>query len=135
MQPHINTISLGVSDLARAVAFYRDGLGLPLHSEVAGVAQFGLRGAQLMLVARDEMVKAAGVFDLGVAGSFGGFILTHSVATQPEVEQLLGAAARAGANVIKPATDTASGGTQGFFSDPDGFIWEIRWEPGQSAAQ
>ena len=133
MKPHISTISLGVSVLARAIAFYRDGLGLPLESETSGAASFALRGAHLLLVTRDEMVKDAGVFDLGVAGSFGGFVLEHYVATQPEVEELLRAAHDAGANIIKPATDTASGGTRGYFSDPDGFVWEIVWEPNANA--
>ena len=135
MKPHISTITLGVSVLARAVAFYRDGLGLPLESEAPGAASFALRGAHLLLVARDEMVKDAGVFDLGVAGSFGGFVLEHYVATQPEAEALLRDAGAAGATLIKPATDTASGGTHGYFSDPDGFVWEIAWEPGLNSAQ
>lgn len=130
MQPHISTITLGVSVLTRAVAFYRDGLKLPIESEAPGAASFALRGAHLLLVAREEMVVDAGVFDLGVAGSFGGFILEHYVATQPEVEDLLRAASRAGAKIIKPATDTESGGTHGYFADPDGFVWEIAWEPG-----
>lgn len=76
------------------------------------------------------MVKDAGVFDLGVAGSFGGFILEHYVANQTEVEELLRVAHNAGATIIKPATDTATGGTHSYFSDPDGFVWEIAWEPG-----
>lgn len=134
MKPHISTITLGVSLLTRSVAFYRDGLGLPLESAAPGAASFALRGAHLLLVARDEMVKDAGVFDLGVAGSFGGFILEHTVATQPEVEDLLRAAHNAGANIIKPATDTDSGGTHGYFADPDGFVWEIAWEPGLNTA-
>lgn len=130
MKPHISTIVLGVSVLARSVAFYRDGLGLPLESEAPGVVSFALGGAHLRLVMRDEIVKEAGVFDLGVAGSFGGFILEHRVETQPEVETLLNAARGAGANIVKLASDTASGGTHGFFADPDGFVWEIAWEPG-----
>lgn len=129
MKPHISTITLGVSTLARSVAFYRDGLGLSLQIEAPGAASFALRGAHLLLVAREEMVKDTGVFDLGVAGSFGGFMLEHYVETQPEVEDILRAANNAGANIIKPATDTTSGGTHGFFADPDGFVWEIAWEP------
>ena len=129
MKPHISTITLGVSNLPRSVSFYRDGLGLPLESEAPGAASFALRGAHLLLVAREEMVKDAGVFDLGVAGSFGGFVLEHYVATQTEVEAVLRAAQIAGANIIKPATDTDSGGTSGYFADSDGFVWEIAWEP------
>ena len=133
MKPHISTITLGVSALTRAVAFYRDGLKLPLESEAPGAASFALRGARLLLVARDEMVAQSGVFDLGVAGSFGGFVLEHSVETQPEVEDLLRAASNAGAKIIKPATDSASGGTHGYFADPDGFVWKITWEPAINA--
>ena len=135
MKPHISTITLGVANLGRAVAFYRDGLRLPLENEAPGAASFDLRGARLLLVTRDEMVKEAGVFDLGVAGSFGGFVLEHSVATQPEVEELLRAAHNAGANIIKAATDTNTGGTHGYFSDTDGFVWEIAWEPGRNPTE
>lgn len=135
MKPHISTITLGVANLPRAVTFYRDGLKLPLENEAPGAALFALHGAHLLLVTRDEMVKDAGVFDLGVAGSFGGFVLKHYVATQPEVEELLRAAKDAGADIIKAATDTATGGTHGYFSDPDGFVWEIAWESGLNSTQ
>jgi len=57
------------------------------------------------------------------------FTIGHNVARREEVDQSLEAAARAGAEVIKPAQDTFYGGYAGYFRDPDGRLWEVVWNP------
>jgi len=49
------------------------------------------------------------------------------VRTSGEVDDVLAAAARAGAEIIKPADDTEWGGYSGYFADPDGHVWEVAW--------
>ncbi|MEW6268542.1 MAG: VOC family protein [Thermodesulfobacteriota bacterium] len=127
MEPRITLITLGVADLARAVRFYRDGLGLPQHPSPDTVAFFATRGTWLSLFPRDALAADAGV---GAAGSgFAGFSLAHNVRTPGEVEQVLAQAVAAGATLVKPAQKAAWGGHHGYFADPDGFLWEVAWNP------
>lgn len=127
MKPHISLITLGVSDLARSTTFYRDGLGLPTEGDFEGVTFFKLRGTWLSLFAREELAKDAGVMDGG--SGFGGFTLAHNVGSPQEVAAILEQAKKAGAKILKPAQDAFWGGHHGFFADPDGFVWEVAWNP------
>jgi hypothetical protein len=121
-------ITLGVTDLQRSIAFYRDGLGFPLRSEHDNeVAFFDLPGSWLALYLRDELAKDAGV---DAAGSgFRAFALAHNVESRDDVDAFLAQAASAGATITKPAVDASWGGYTGYFADPDGFLWEVAWNP------
>ncbi len=127
MKPHISLITLGVSDLARSTAFYRDGLGLPTEGDFEGVTFFKLRGTWLSLFPREELVKDAGLTDEG--RGFGSFTIAHNVSSPEEVGAVLEQAQKSGAKIIKPAQDAFWGGHHGFFADPDGFVWEVAWNP------
>ncbi len=126
MQPYISMITLGVSDLERSTQFYRDGLGFPTQGDFEGVTFFRLRGAWLSLFPRDELNRDA---NAATAPGVGGFTLAHNVKDKAEVEAVLEVAQRAGARILKPAQDAFWGGYHGFFADPDGFVWEIAWNP------
>ncbi|HMP77063.1 MAG TPA: VOC family protein [Kiritimatiellia bacterium] len=128
MKPKISLITLGVEDLARATAFYRDGLGLPMHGNHPGVAFFALEGTWLGLYPRKDLARDALVDERG--SGFRGFTLAHNVSSREAVDQVLDAAQRAGAAIVKPAADTDWGGYAGYFKDPDGFLWEVAWNPG-----
>ena len=70
--------------------------------------------------------------DVGVAAEgqgFSGVTLAHNVRTQEEVDVLLDVAVAAGATLVKPAQDAFWGGYSGYFADPDGYLWEIAWNP------
>ena len=132
MKPHISLITLGVADLARSTAFYRDGLGLPTHGDFDGVTFFKLRGAWLSLFPRDEMVADASLeaaSTSSTSGGFAGFTLAHNVASPEEVAEVLEQARAAGAKILKPAQRAFWGGHHGYFADPDGFVWEVAWNP------
>ncbi len=134
MEPRISLITLGVSDLERSVAFYRDGLGLPTDGiigqefEHGAVAFFPLAGGlRLALWAQADLA-----FDTGIAAapvSPTSFALAHNVRERGEVDAVMAAAERAGAKVVKPAQDTFYGGYAGYFQDPDGHLWEVAWNP------
>ncbi len=127
MEPRISLITLGVSDLDRAIAFYRNGLGLPLRPGSEGVAFFETRGTWLALFPRQALAEDARVE--GGGSGFPGFSLAHNVRTAAEVDEVLRVAAAAGAKVVKPAAATDWGGYSGYFADPDGFLWEVAWNP------
>ena len=127
MEPRISLVTLGVADLERSIRFYRDGLGLPLRPGPEGVAFFETRGTWLGLFPRENLAEDAQVAAAGEG--FRGFSLAHNVRTREEVDAVLVAAERAGAKIMKPAADTFWGGYSGYFADPDGFLWEVAWNP------
>lgn len=127
MEPRISLITLGVSDLERSLRFYRDGLGLPTTwSADKGVIFFQTRGTTLALYPRDELAKDVSPALAGAPPArFSGITLAHNVRTRAEVDQVLEQARSAGAKIEKPAAETFWGGYAGYFSDPDGHLWEI----------
>ena len=60
---------------------------------------------------------------------FRGFTLAHNVASIEEVDQILQQAVDAGATLVKPGQKVFWGGHSGYFADPDGFLWEVAWNP------
>ena len=127
MQPRISMITLGVSDLKRSVAFYRDGLGFPTVDSPDGVAFFDLNGSWLSLFGRDALALDATVSPVG--DGFAGFTLSHNVRTETAVDEVLAEAVSAGGKLVKPAQKVEWGGYSGYFADPDGFLWEVAHNP------
>jgi catechol 2,3-dioxygenase-like lactoylglutathione lyase family enzyme len=127
MNPRISMITLGVSDLERSVRFYRDGLGLPQMESPPTVAFFTLNGTWLGLYGHDALADDAQVSPKG--GGFTGFSLAHNVNSEAEVDALLQEAVDAGATLVKPGQAVFWGGYSGYFSDPDGFLWEVAYNP------
>jgi catechol 2,3-dioxygenase-like lactoylglutathione lyase family enzyme len=128
VKPRISLITLGVSDLDRSRSFYAQGLGLPLRPESnETVAFFATQGTLLAVWPRSELANDAGV---AVEGSgFQGFSLAHNVGSKPEVDEVIATAVAAGGKQVKPPQDTFWGGYAGYFADPDGFLWEVAWNP------
>ena len=134
MKPRISFITLGVDDLDRALAFYRDGLGLPTKGivgqqyEHGAVVFFELQpGLTLALWPRASLAH-----DVGLPVSARGatnFALAHNVRTRGEVDTVMAQARAAGAMIVKEAQETFYGGYAGYFQDPDGHLWEIAWNP------
>ncbi|HEY4429283.1 MAG TPA: VOC family protein [Solirubrobacteraceae bacterium] len=140
MEAHVNVITLAVDDLDRALAFYRDGLGLETpgvvgteftgdDSNPAGaIAMFHLEGGlMLALYPRTELAKDARV-PLGPPKT-GEFSIGQLVAGKEEVDALLAQARAAGASVTDEAHERAWGIYSGYFRDLDGHLWEIIWNP------
>jgi len=127
MEPRITLITLGVSDLERSIRFYRDGLGLPILDGPDGIAFFETLGTRLSLYLRESLAEDATVPAEG--SGFQGFALAHNVRTTEEVDQVLAQAVEAGARLLKPGQKVFWGGYSGYFADPDGFLWEVAWNP------
>lgn len=129
MKPKISLITLGVRDLDRMLAFYRDGLGLPLHNYKPGddMVMFRLEGTWLGLFPRDELAKDATV---SVEGSgFSGVAIAHNEPSKEGVDAVFAEALAAGATVVKWPEDVFWGGYSGYFADPEGNLWEVAFNP------
>ena len=145
MEKRIHVITLAVGDLERALAFYRDGLGLPTtgvtgtafagddENPAGDVVMFNLDGGLIFaLYPRSELAKDAEV--PLEAPSTGAFSIGHVVPTREDVDALLARAVAAGATSTGPAHDRPWGIYSGYFRDPDGHLWEIIWNPGLAPA-
>ena len=140
MNRGIDVITLAVADLERSLAFYRAALGLETSGIVAtefegdelnaagAVVMFELEGGlTLALYPRTELAKDAGI-PLQPPGS-GAFSVGRLVAERRDVDDLLAKAAAAGGSVIGEPRDRPWGIYSGYFSDPDGHLWEIIHNP------
>jgi len=134
MKPRITLLTIGVDDLGKALAFYRDGLGFPTKGivgtefEHGAVAFFDLsNGLVLAIWPRKDIAHEAKV-SLGPK-SASEFSIGHNVRTRNEVDSVLTEARKAGATVTDPAHETFWGGYAGSFQDPDGHLWEVAWNP------
>ncbi len=119
-------ITLGVSDMDRAVAFY-EALGFPRLDSPPDVAFFSLNGSWLGLYGREALAEDATVPAEG--SGFNGFALAHNVRSNAEVDRVLAEAVAAGARLVKPGQKVFWGGYSGYFSDPDGYLWEVAYNP------
>jgi catechol 2,3-dioxygenase-like lactoylglutathione lyase family enzyme len=140
VQPRITVLTLGVDDLPRAVAFYRDGLGWSTPGIVGqefahgAVAFFDLQpGLRLALWSRADLAYDSTV-SVGPASATE-FSLGHNVESAAEVDAVMATAERAGARVVKAAGATFWGGYAGYFQDPDGHLWEVVWNPAWTVAE
>ncbi|WP_205686991.1 VOC family protein [Chitinophaga rhizosphaerae] len=135
MKPRISVLTICVADLDRAYRFYLEGMGLASEGiigqefEYGAVAFFDLQsGVKLAVWPRKSLVHDTGLEER--APSSMEFTIGHNVTTKTEVDAVLQQAEAAGARIIKPAHDTFWGGYAGYFSDPDGHLWEVVYNPG-----
>jgi uncharacterized protein len=141
VQARFSFITLAVDDLDRAVAFYRDGLGWhtdgivgrEYHDETTGadgtIAFFTLDNGQLLgLYERANLSKDASI-PTGPRSSTE-FSLGIPAGSQAEVDELLQHVAKAGGSLTGPAHMRPFGVYSGYFTDPDGHLFEIAWDSG-----
>ncbi len=131
MEQRVSLITLGVGDLAAARRFY-EALGWQVK-EVEETVFVQAGGSAVVLWGREKLAEDAGVEDAR-ADSFGGIALAQNVRSRGEVDEILAAAATAGATITKPAAETFYGGYAGYFADLDGHLWEIAHNPGFTLA-
>jgi catechol 2,3-dioxygenase-like lactoylglutathione lyase family enzyme len=127
MEQRLSLITLGVSDLTRSTEFYnRLGWRRSL-ANTEGITFFQAGGMALALYPRHELAKDATVAPEGQG--FSGVTLAYNTRNRHEVDSVLKEAQAAGATLVKPAEEAFWGGYSGYFADPDGFLWEVAWNP------
>jgi predicted lactoylglutathione lyase len=128
MRQKMNLITLGVRDFERSVTFYEKGLGWKKSSSsMDTLALFQLGGIVLSLYPRTELAADATVVDEPTG--FSGITLSLNTKTVEEVDEVLQEAVRAGGKLVKPGQKVFWGGYSGYFSDPDGHLFEVAYNP------
>ena len=130
LRPNISFITLGVRDLARSRRFYTD-LGLLEHP--AGnehVAFFEMGGQLFALFPREHLAEDAALAP-GEDPESGRitFALAQNVRERDELDAILERAREAGGRVLREPSSPPWGGVRAYFADPDGFAWEVAWNP------
>ena len=128
LRHNISFLTLGVEDLERSRAFYT-AMGLVEHPRSRQqVAFFDLNGQLFALFPREALARDIG---LGPGSPRDGVTTTFSqnVHEEAHIDQLLTLAETHGGTILRQASAPAWGGVRGYFADPDGFVWEIAWNP------
>ena len=128
--PRMTVITLGVADLPRATAFYREIFSTPPITEHEGVSFIPLPGVWLSLYPLEKLAEDIGEkIALPAPNSFRGFTLAYNARSKEEIISIFARAADAGAHIAKAPQETFWGGFSGYFTDPDGHYWEVAWGP------
>lgn len=128
MQQRISIITLGVSDLKKARAFY-DSLGwkVACEDQVEEIVAYNLPNMALALYPLDKLADEAKVPIR--RGGYSSVIIAYNVNSESEVQDILDEAKKAGGEIVKPAEKVFWGGYSGYFSDPDENLWEVAYNP------
>jgi catechol 2,3-dioxygenase-like lactoylglutathione lyase family enzyme len=127
MEQRVSIVTLGVADLERSREFYERLGWRRSMANTEGVVFFQAGCMVLALYPRDELAKDANIAPDG--NGFQGIALAYNARTRFEVDAVLEEAKAAGAKLLKPGQEAFWGGYSGYFSDPDGFLWEVAWNP------
>ena len=127
MKQAISFVTLGVGDLARSRQFYAALGWKESSSSNADIAFFQAGSVAFALFQREALAEDANVAAQG--SGFSGFTLAHNVESEEAVVNTIAEAVAAGATLVRPADKVFWGGFRGYFADPDGFLWEVCWNP------
>lgn len=128
MEQRLSVVTLGVRDITKSRQFYEAGLGWRRNAGEDDVAFYQAGGFVVALYAWDKLAEDAHVAPSGVG--FRGISLGFCTHSKQKVDDILSAAKAAGGAVIVNSRDTFWGGYAGYFTDLDGHLWEIAWNPG-----
>ncbi|WP_100407838.1 VOC family protein [Bacillus solitudinis] len=125
----INIITLGVKDIHESLIFYRDGLGFEtsVKEESPGIVFFNNKGTKLALYPLDELSKDINEKKQLISKGFSGITFAFNANSVKEVDEVMKQAEKAGGKIVKSPERVFWGGYSGYFSDPDGYHWEVAY--------
>ena len=125
----INLITLGVKDISKSLAFYKEGLGFKtsVTEENPSIVFFNNGGTKLALYPLEELAKDINEQEPPVVTGFSGITLAYNAKSVEEVDDIIEKAERAGGKIVKTPQRVFWGGYSGYFTDPDGFYWEVAY--------
>jgi hypothetical protein len=130
MDPRLSFVTLVVRDVARSRAFYVDGLGWPAELDVPGEVVMIRVGEKVVLSLWQESSAVGELGPIARPAAALPFTLAHNVASPADVDRVLAEVESVGGTVVAAPTSRDWGGYTGYFADPDGFRWEVAYNPG-----
>ncbi len=129
MEQRISMVTLGVESVAASTALY-ERLGWQYSQETRNeaITFFQMNGLVLALFGWTALAEDAGIKP-DEPSPFRGMTVAYNTHSKEEVDSVLELAERAGARIVKSGQDVFWGGYSGYFSDPDGHLWEVTWNP------
>ncbi len=128
MDQHLHLITLGMRDFAASLKFYRETLGWRTSSpDPEEIAFFQAGGAVLAIFPREKLAEDATVSAKG--DGFPGFTLAHNAGSEAEVDEIIAGLEAKGVRIVKRPQKVFWGGYSSYFADPDGFLWEVAYNP------
>src|SRR5689334_16110178 len=127
MKQHVHIITLGVKDLEKSKNFYAETLGWRISRPQEGIVFFQAGGVVLALYPREEL--AADAMTSSRSSGFSGVTLAYNATSEAEVDEIIRDLKAKGVKIIKEPQKVFWGGYSSYFADPDGFCWEVAYNP------
>ncbi|MBK9928097.1 MAG: VOC family protein [Anaerolineales bacterium] len=128
MNQNLHIVTLGVRDFKKSVAFYEKTLGWkPSSNSNDDIAFFPVSGVVLGLYPREKLAEDALVSSVGEG--FHGMTLAYNARSEAEVDEIIADLRSKGVKIVKEPQKVFWGGYSSYFADPDGFLWEVAYNP------
>ena len=126
----ITCICLGVRDMERSIKFYRDGLGYKTDCKENNppVCFFDTPGTKFELFPLEQLAKDIDENNPPKGNGFSGITLAYNVEHKEDVDSVIELVRNVGGKIVKEPQDTFWGGYHAYFSDLDGYYWEVAWK-------
>ena len=128
MEQRMSFITLGVENLDKSVDFYENKFGWK-RSELSNdkMILFQLNGILLSIYNRQKLAEDATVNPSG--SGFKGFTISFLTRSEKEVDDLIEKLKKQNVRIVKEPQKVFWGGYSSYISDPDGYLWEIAFNP------
>lgn len=128
MNQHLHLITMGVRDFGRSYTFYTEMLGWkPASASSDDVAFFQAGGVVFAIYPREKLAEDAQTSPEG--SGFAGVTLAYNARSEAEVDNIIRDLASKGVEIAKQPQKAFWGGYSSYFVDPDGFHWEVAYNP------
>jgi predicted lactoylglutathione lyase len=128
-EARLTLVTLGVSSIPRSVKFYEE-LGFERRMFASeGIGFFQAGAVVFSVFPSQELARDANLAFENMSDGFRGFSLAWNCRSKIEVDTVIEHAQKTGAVVRKPSQDVFWGGYSGYFTDPDGHLWEVAYNP------
>ncbi|MFS0638374.1 VOC family protein [Mesobacillus foraminis] len=125
----LNLLTLGTKDIVKSHQFYKE---LGFDTSIRGpesnpaIIFFRNEGTRIALYPLKELAKDVNQDNPpATSNGFSGITLAYNAKSKEEVDVVIKKAKSAGATIQKEPKNTDWGGYGGYFTDPDGYYWEV----------
>jgi catechol 2,3-dioxygenase-like lactoylglutathione lyase family enzyme len=128
MNQHLHIVTLGVQDFKKSVKFYQKTLGWePSNASNDDIMFFQAGGIVLAIYPREKLAEDA--FAVADGSGFHGMTLAYNARSESEVDEIISNLRSKGVTIAKEPQKVFWGGYSSYFADPDGFLWEVAYNP------